>query len=274
MRGFFFISRQIFDSPIWRDNPHHLKLFLYLVGTARHRTKPKKFNNFSVERGELVTSLADISEDNEYLERGRVKKWSRAKVSRMLNHLEKSEYISLLADTYGTHIKIVNYNTYQSQDTYKADRSETEVKRVCNGSETQVRIYNNGNKDNNGNKELPKNGNQNTLKLLESFRPGFIPVNLWTEVIKTRKFKKLQNTELGLKTFTNSLKRGIDAGYSIERCIGEYSASSWKRFNHEWIEDGQIDEQKTCGMCRSFCSADSPDKCNLKGGNNACSEFR
>ena len=139
MKGCFQVARQIFNSPIWRDNPHILKLFIYLVGKARFLKEPKKFPHFTVNRGELVTSLADISEDNEYLERGRPKKWSRAKVSRMLEHLAKNDYITLLPDTYGTHIKIVNYDTYQTLDTYKADSSETQP----DASETQVSIYKN-----------------------------------------------------------------------------------------------------------------------------------
>jgi len=152
---YFVITRKIFNSPIWNDNPHILKLFLYLVGMARYRKEPKRFNNFKVCRGELVTSLSEILNDNEYLERGRAKKWSRAKVSRMLHYLEDKKYIELLSDTYGTHVSICNYITYQDQNTYKMQASETQVKRMCNASETQVRTYNKGNKGNKDKKKPP-----------------------------------------------------------------------------------------------------------------------
>jgi hypothetical protein len=132
---YFLITRKLFDSAIWRDNLHVLKLFIYLIGSARHQDKPKVFNNFKVCRGELVTSLSDIADDNEFLERNRVKKWSRAKVSRMLRYLEDKKYIKILADTYGTHISICNYDFYQTQKNYLADT-------FCNATETQVNTYN------------------------------------------------------------------------------------------------------------------------------------
>ncbi len=49
------------------------------------------------------------------------------------------------------------------------------------------------------------------------FKPDFIPMELWDELISNRKFKKLQNSKLALKTFTNSLQRGVDGGYPIEK---------------------------------------------------------
>jgi hypothetical protein len=146
--GCFFLARQIFDSAIWRDDPHVLKLFIYLLGKARHKEEPKKYPGFEINRGELVTSLSQIADDNEFYNRT-IKKWSRAKVSRMMQLLKEQEYIKILADTYGTHISICNYDRFQSLDNYKADSNETQVKRKCNASETQVSINNNGKKGNN-----------------------------------------------------------------------------------------------------------------------------
>ena len=77
---------------------------------------------------------------------------------------------------------------------------------------------------------------ETTKKHIDNFRPDFIPLPLWKELISNRKFKKLQNTELALKTFTNSLQKGVDAGHSIETCVGEYVSTKWTRFNHEWIK--------------------------------------
>ncbi len=68
-----------------------------------------------------------------------------------------------------------------------------------------------------------------------SFRPTWIPNKYWKEFLSNRKFEKLQNTELALTTITNSLRKGVDAGYPIEICIGEYVSSSWQRFDHTWL---------------------------------------
>lgn len=151
--SYFIISRNLFDSAIWRDDPHVLKLFIWLIGTARHDIKPKKYPSVTINRGELVTSLSEIVENNEYVSKNAIRKWSRAKVSRMLNRLQKEGYISIVSDTYGTHISICNYCHYQDPERYKADRSETGVKQECNGSETGRGINNN---DNNVKKDKEK----------------------------------------------------------------------------------------------------------------------
>jgi hypothetical protein len=150
--GCFLLARIIFDSAIWRDDPHVLKLFIYLIGKARHNKEPKQYPGFKIKRGELVTSLSQISEDNEFYNRT-VKKWSRAKVSRMLALLKEQGYIDILADTYGTHISICNYDRFQDLDNYKTDSNETQVKRKRNASETQVSINNKDKNDNNDKKE-------------------------------------------------------------------------------------------------------------------------
>ena len=157
---YFTLSRTIFDSAIWRDNPHTLKLFIYLIGQARHSKTPKKFPTFKIKRGELVTSLSQIAENNSYMFKGAMREWSRMKVSRMLKTLEKQGYINILCDTYGTHISVCNYDTYQSKENY----SVTGALQVRYGSVTGVLPYN---KDKNGNnesimssKEILKNWNE------------------------------------------------------------------------------------------------------------------
>lgn len=122
---YFLLSRNIFDSAIWRDDPHILKLFVYLLGNARHSNTPKKYPHVVIKRGEIVRSLSQISEDNEYLCNNSIKRWSRGKVSRMLKMLEKQEYISIASDTYGTHLSITNYDTYQTPNNYTSNTSDT-----------------------------------------------------------------------------------------------------------------------------------------------------
>lgn len=204
---YFLITRKIFESPIWYESPHVLKLFIYLVGTARHSKTPKKYNGFKVGRGELVTSLADISTDNEYLNHKRLKKWSRAKVSRMLSHLKGLGYINILADTYGTHISICNYDYYQSQATYKVDSSGTAAEQQRNGSETVASINNNDKNDKNEKTKLPI----------------WLPLDLWNEFKKLRvKLKKpltVRAEKLNLKELEKLKDKGNDPVKVIERTI-------------------------------------------------------
>ena len=151
--GCFLLARQIFESAIWRDDPHVLKLFIYLMGQARHNIKPKKYPSFEIKRGELVTSLAKISEENEYSQNGTIKTWARMKISRMLDLLEKQGYIKRLCDTYGTHVNICNYNVYQDMNNYRCDTVDTQVGSSCDTSVTGVLLNNKDNKEKNDKKE-------------------------------------------------------------------------------------------------------------------------
>lgn len=117
--GYYVIARKILDSDIWRCDPHLLKLFLYLIGKARHSREPMKYPGFVINRGEHVTSIEEIVQNNQYIgHRGRLEKWSQSKVSRMLKRLRGMGRIEVLKDTYGTHIRIPKYDFYQDPHNY------------------------------------------------------------------------------------------------------------------------------------------------------------
>lgn len=221
---YFIITRKIFESPIWRDEPHILKLFIYLIGTARHSKDPKKYNGFDIKRGELVTSLSILADNNEFIKNGRLQKWSRAKVSRMLNTLVEQKYITLLSDTYGTHIKICNYDTYQDTSTYKVNTSETILKQNCNDTETELNTNNNDKNDNNGKNDKKQRGLEfsqiefpetlNTEVIKESYKQ-------WFHYLKEKRKKPTKTTiEMQLKFLSTSpahavkiIERSIEKGW-------------------------------------------------------------
>lgn len=124
--GYFIMARTLFDSQAWALGSDHVKLLVYLVGRARHKREPHRLpGNIEIRRGELITSLARIVEENTWVERNTLKTWSRQKVSRMLHDLDDIDSVELLADTYGTHIKLVNYAAYQDAANYFADSRGT-----------------------------------------------------------------------------------------------------------------------------------------------------
>ncbi len=210
--SYFIVTRKLFESAIWRDSPHVLKLFLYLIGMARHNKKPKKFDGFVVKRGELVTSLSNIAEDNEYTNGRWVQKWSRQKVSRMLKKLTDEGYISLLADTYGTHIKVINYDTYQNPKTYK----RTTMEHGWNMDGTWVDTYN---KDNNGNNEKKKD-------IVEY--PKWLNLELWNSFKKHRNGMKPKLSPHAETLNINKLKILVDAGFKQETIINQTIERGWK----------------------------------------------
>ncbi len=150
IESYFILSRKIFESAIWRDNPSLLKLFIWIIGNARYDKTPKKYPGVTIQRGELVTSLANIAESNEYTYRNSVRRWSRSYVSKMLVRLETEEYIVLCEDTYGTHIKVCNYNIYQEQKRYVENRKRTDWKQIGNRLETDSVITKQENQEKQG----------------------------------------------------------------------------------------------------------------------------
>src|SRR3990167_11551762 len=103
--GYVLAARIMQESPLWRTEPHTTKLFLYLMFAAQHENKTKRFFNFEIKRGELITSLSAIAENCPYEDHGMLKYWSRSKVHRMLQKLVENKSIEILEDAKGTHIK-------------------------------------------------------------------------------------------------------------------------------------------------------------------------
>jgi len=215
-KGFIVLSRAIFDSAIWRDNPHVLKLFIYLLGVARYKKTPKKYPHFEVNRGEILTSLNDISEDNEYFE-NKIKKWSRSKVSRMLQVLEEQGYITKLSDTYGTHLSICNYDHYQTLGNYVSNSDETGVKRLCNGSEH--------------NSKQDKQDKQVKKEKKYSFVSD-IPESLLKDFLKIRTAKKAPLTKTAWNGIIREAKK---AGITTEEAVIISVERNWQGFNADWI---------------------------------------
>ena len=60
----------------------------------------------------------------------------------MIDLLEDNGYIKKIADTYGTHLSVCNYDIYQDPNTYTANSDGTQSEHGQNDSETTVRTTN------------------------------------------------------------------------------------------------------------------------------------
>jgi hypothetical protein len=76
-----------------------------------------------------------------------VRKIPRSKVGRIMEKLVEIEFLTRISDTYGTHVKICNYDKYQIPDNYKLDTDETLIGQQWDNSGTTVGTSKN---DNNG----------------------------------------------------------------------------------------------------------------------------
>ena len=132
--GYILLSRLLLDSQLWMLGPDAIRLATYLLLNARHKHEAKKFPGFEIGRGELVTSLSDISKGCQWYENRKVREWSRQKVSRLLERLVEIDFCEHISDTFGTHLIICNYDYYQDPDNYKSDNCGTTVEQQRDNS--------------------------------------------------------------------------------------------------------------------------------------------
>ena len=148
---FFKIYRQIFESDIWL-NPMELRLFIYLIGKARHSKKPNtKYKNkgIVIRRGQYLRSYRKLQEDLEYMENNAVKQYSLSKIKRTIDNLEKEDRIKTEKTQLGTLFTVVNYCRYQGSRNKKQEHeTQSERNRNADGTESE-QGWNNTNNDKN-----------------------------------------------------------------------------------------------------------------------------
>ena len=125
MNGFVLLARKIQDNSIWRRDPDHLKLFLYLLLNANYREdKVYKYysGDESVEVGyaQYLCSYSKISADCQYSAGNKLISWQPSRVNRMLKALEADGRIRVVGKTQmGTLVEVCNYKLFQDVSTYR-----------------------------------------------------------------------------------------------------------------------------------------------------------
>lgn len=100
-QGFIKLHRKILESNIWNAQPTKLKMFLYFILKANHS------NHGRYKRGEHITSYEIMQKDLDM---------SSKTIAKNLQWLKDEGYITVINGTgIGTHIKINNYDSYQSE---------------------------------------------------------------------------------------------------------------------------------------------------------------
>jgi hypothetical protein len=127
MSGWIKIHRQLSDHWIW-SKPEYLKWWIDILMSANIESKRVliKGQLLEVNRGEVIYSYETWA--NRW-------KINKSKVLRFLKMLEKDSMIVLKSETITTRLTICKYDTYQGE----RNDSETQVKRIWNASETQVK---------------------------------------------------------------------------------------------------------------------------------------
>ena len=111
MSGWFSIHRQIFDCPLFKNEPFSkMQAWIYLIGNANHEDNEIfiGYEKVTIGRGQLHTSIEKLA---------KVWKWDRKKVMRFLDVLELEQMLSQNRTPNGTTLTIVNYDKFQTNGT-------------------------------------------------------------------------------------------------------------------------------------------------------------
>lgn len=233
--GYVVLARAVIDSQLWQCGPDVSRVALYLLLRARYKYDQKKYPGFSVSRGDVLTSLSAISDDCSWFENRMVRKWSRGKVGRILDTLEKIGFCSRISDTYGTHLNICKYDIYQDLSKYKSDSNGTTPEQ----HRTQI--------DHN-NKKVQEGCNKDKKEKDTRFRASEFLLNagaekqLVTDWLKVRKVKGLANTETAFTLFLKEISR---SGLEINSVLTTCCHRSWGGFNADWLQKDKEQNKET-----------------------------
>jgi hypothetical protein len=121
MRGWVKIHRS-FLTWEWFDKPEMVQLFIYLLLQANHDAK--EWHGITIERGQIVTSIARIAQDT---------RLSPRSVRTCLNRLKATNEVTIESTSQYTIVTISKYDTYQDADeTSDKANDKANDKRVTN----------------------------------------------------------------------------------------------------------------------------------------------
>jgi len=107
----FTLDRKIFSSDIWFASPWKLKIFIYLLGNANH--KSGNWKGIPLKRGELIRSYRRIAKDCGYKIGYRWKQPSLSTVAQICEELTKELRIERRSEQGAQVITILNYDELQ-----------------------------------------------------------------------------------------------------------------------------------------------------------------
>lgn len=132
-KGWIKLSRQIQDHWIWNDS-EKLKAWLDLLMLANIESKKCAMREglVTIRRGQYVTSIGKLADRW---------KWSKEKVRRFMNILERDGMITRKSDAFKTTITIVNYGKFQGER-HSAETSDETSGKTSNETSGETRLKN------------------------------------------------------------------------------------------------------------------------------------
>ena len=136
MSGFILLSRALLDNDLWRRNSDLVRLWIYLICKASYGPKEYTYSRgttkITVRKGEFLRSLRRMGEDCAYVGNNKLVTWSTSRVAAMLKTLEADGRIEILSNSsaLGTHLRVTNYQSYQSFASYRKKGLRTDAEQM------------------------------------------------------------------------------------------------------------------------------------------------
>lgn len=119
-RGWIKKHRKTLDSPIWELPPLYYKAFDWLLFSANHKPRKVYVSNLKAEitvgRGELITSRKSLAKALRWKYRSQWIEPTEQEVRSILDKLESCKMVTRVSTEGCLHLRIDNYELYQSKD--------------------------------------------------------------------------------------------------------------------------------------------------------------
>jgi hypothetical protein len=209
--GWIKIHRQISDNPLWFSEKFTRgQAWIDMLILANHKDSffYKRGVKIEVKRGQLGRSEVELSDRWS---------WSRSKVRKFLNDLEKEQQIEQQKTNVTQLITIINYDKYQQKE--QQTEQQKDSKRTA--KEQQKDTYKNDNK-------------KETFNFKNELLNLGIEKQIVSDWLKVRAKKKASNTE----TSFNRIKKQIElSGLTANECIKKAVEKDWKGFEASWLKN-------------------------------------
>ena len=217
MSGWVKLHRKLTENPLWTCEPFtrgQAWVDLILLTNYADNFFYKRGVKVDVSRGQCAWSELPLSKRWQ---------WSRNKVRKFLNDLEKEQQIIQQKNNVTQILTLVNYEEHQEKRT--TDETPKGQQKDTKGTLTRM------NKNDKNEKNIYKEQKFDFKKSLIELK---IESDLVEDWLKVRKTKKAANT----KTAFERIKKEIElSGLSANECIKIATERSWQGFNHKWLDN-------------------------------------
>ncbi len=134
--GAFILSRSIFDSDLWQKPPEYIKTWIYLLGKANH--KERSYRGYFCGRGQYFCDYQELRDQLKYKIGYRNKQYHENHMKNVMKFLRDTQRITTVKKPRGILVTILNYDVYQSFESYEKTTEEANEETDCRPTVNQM----------------------------------------------------------------------------------------------------------------------------------------